>query len=67
MVINLCSLKFPNILLFLDKNEIKAGKAGAIEVIIKAIGTHTNNKNVCEKGCRALCNVTTNGKKQISK
>ena len=37
------------------------GKAGAIEAIIKAIGAHTNNENVCEKGCRALCNATSNG------
>ena len=55
---------FHNLFVFLDKNEIKAGKAGAIEVVIKAIGTHTSNKRICEKGCRALSNLTSNGKKK---
>ena len=47
-----------------DGNKVKAGGCGAIEVIVSAMKTHMNNAGVCEKGCRALCNITVNGKQQ---
>ena len=41
---------------------MKARAAGGIEAVVKAINTHIENANVCEKGCGALCNMTFNGK-----
>ena len=41
---------------------MKAGVAGGIEVVVKAMNTHINNADVCENGCRALCNIILNGK-----
>ena len=38
-----------------------AGKCGAIEAVVSAMKTHTENANVCEKGCCALQNITING------
>lgn len=43
-------------------NQVKAGKFGAIEVILDAIKIHINNADVCEEGCGALWNITVNGK-----
>ena len=37
---------------------MKAGTAGGIEAIVKAINTHIDNVDVCEWGCSALWNVT---------
>ena len=44
---------------------MKAGKEGAIELILNAIRTHINNAGVCGYGCGALCNITSNNGKQI--
>ena len=41
---------------------MKAGAAGGIEAVVKAINTHINNAGVCERGCGALSNMTFNGK-----
>ena len=45
---------------FTDDNQVKAGGAGAIEVIVIAMKTHSNNAGVCEHGCGALRNITVN-------
>ena len=45
-------------------NQVKAGGYGAIGLIVSAMNTHMNNAEVCEAGCRALCNITVNGKQQ---
>ena len=45
-----------------DENEVKAGAAGGIETVVKAINTHINNAGVCYRGCGALWNMTANGK-----
>ena len=39
-----------------------AGKEGAIEVIVKAMNTHTKDVDMCKYGCGALANITLNGK-----
>ena len=44
------------------ENRVKAGASGGIEAVVKAINIHINNIGVCEKGCRALCNMTANSK-----
>ena len=44
------------------ENRVKAGAAEGIDAAVKAINTHINNADVCEKGCSALCNMTVNGK-----
>ena len=44
------------------ENKVKAGTAGGIEAVVKAINTHINNADVCEQGCGALWNMTVNGK-----
>ena len=46
------------------ENRVKAGAAGGIEAVMKAINTHICNADVCENGCGALRNMTKhNGKK----
>ena len=49
---------------FTADNQVKAGRAGAIDVIVSAMKTHNNNAGVCEAGCGALWNITLNGKSQ---
>ena len=39
------------------ENKVKAGAAGGIEAVVKAINTHIDNSDVCEKGCGALWNM----------
>ena len=41
---------------------MKAGTAGGIEVVAKAIDIHTNSFHVCFSGCGALWNMINNGK-----
>ena len=36
------------------ENQVKAGAAGGIDAVVKAINTHINNAGVCEHGCGAL-------------
>ena len=50
-----------------DENEVKAGAAGGIEVAVKAINTHIDNADVCEKGCGALGSMTANNGKYTDK
>ena len=49
---------------FTADNQVKAGRAGAIDVIVSAMKTHSNNADVCEAGCGALRNITVNGTSQ---
>ena len=37
---------------------MKAGAAGGIEAVVKAINAHINNAGMCEYGCGALRNMT---------
>ena len=46
---------------------MKAGTAGGIEAVVKAINTHIDNADVCEKGCAALWNMVLNGKNTETK
>ena len=42
---------------------MRAGTAGGIEAVVKAINNHINNTGVCEKGLNALWVMTDdNGK-----
>ena len=50
---------------FTADNQVKAGRAGAIDVIVSAMKTHSNNAGVCEAGCGALNSITFNGTSQI--
>ena len=45
---------------------MKAGAAGGIEVVVKAINAHINNAGVCENGCGTLWNMTTNNGKTLT-
>ena len=45
------------------ENQAKAGAAGGIEAVVKAINTHISNAGVCEQGCGALLNMTANNGK----
>ena len=46
------------------ENRVKAGAAGGIEAVVKAMNTHINNADVCFRGCGALMSMTlTNGKR----
>ena len=46
---------------------MKAGVAGGIEAVVKAINTHIDSPDVCEKGCSALWNMTVNNGKTSDK
>ena len=46
---------------------MKAGAAGGIDAVVKAINTHIDNADVCEWGCVALWNMTINGKNTTNK
>ena len=41
---------------------MKAGATGGIEAAVKAINNHIDNARVCQTGCGALRNMTTNSK-----
>ena len=41
---------------------MKAGEAGGIETVVKAINTHIDDADVCEQGCGALDYMALNGK-----
>ena len=45
---------------------MKAGAAGGIEAVVKAINTHINNADVCRTGCGALWDMANNSKTLIS-
>ena len=46
-------------------NQVKAGAAGGIEAVVKAINTHIYNAGVCKNGCSALLIMAfNNGKKR---
>ena len=48
------------------ENQVKAGAAGGIEAVVKAINTHINNDGVCYAGCGALRSMTlSNGKNTV--
>ena len=36
---------------------MKAGAAGGIEAVVKAINKHIGNAGVCDKGCATLYNM----------
>ena len=46
---------------------MKAGAAGGIEAVVKAVNTHIENPNVCENGCQALSNMIENNGKTLIK
>lgn len=41
---------------------MKAGKCGAIDVLIDVMEKHISSINVCELGCSALMNISAVGK-----
>ena len=45
---------------------MRAGAAGGIEAIVKAINKHINNADVCYQGCCALMNMTINNGKNTN-
>ena len=47
----------------LADNRVTAGKCGAIEAVVSAMKTHSDNADVCENGCYALNNITANNGK----
>ena len=49
------------------ENQVKAGIAGGIEIVVKAINTHIKSTGVCHAGCSALMNMTDNNGKNTKK
>ena len=47
-----------------EENVLAAGKARAIESIVKALNKHANNANVCESIYKVLLNLAVNGKQR---
>ena len=45
------------------ENKVKAGTAGGIDAVVKAINIHISNAGVCENGCCALRSMTYNNGK----
>ena len=52
---------------FTVENKVKAGTAGGVEAMVKVIGTHIDNADVCKQGCAALNNMTANNGKNLDK
>ena len=46
---------------------MKAGTAGGIEAVVKAINTHIDNAGVCRAGCDTLRNMTNGNGKTLTK
>ena len=46
---------------------MKAGAAGGIEAVVKAINAHICDVDVCEKGCRALLSIIHNNSENTDK
>ena len=46
---------------------MKAGEAGGIEAVVKAINTHISSADVCKNGCGTLRNMTANIGKNTNK
>ena len=46
------------------ENQVKAGSAGGIEIVVKAINAHIKNVNVCRRGLGALLNMSANNSKK---
>ena len=42
---------------------MKAGTACAIETVVKAINTHIDNPDLCQKGCGVLNNMVNENSK----
>ena len=49
------------------ENQVKAGTAGGIEAVVKAINAHIDNPGVCRTGCGALWNMTESSDKSTNK
>ena len=47
-------------------NQALAGKAGAIEALVSALQTHSRDVGAVTAACKALQNLSTNGKMTIS-
>jgi hypothetical protein len=45
----------------LDEAVALATKAGCVDLLIKAIKTHSGNAGVTTEACKALCNIVVNG------
>ena len=45
------------------ENKVKAGVAGGIETVVKAINAHANKSDLCTQGCGSLWVMTTNNGK----
>ena len=45
---------------------MKAGTAGGIEAVVKAINSHIDNVNVCYAGCGALWNMTKDNSRKTN-
>lgn len=48
-----------------DDNQKKAGDAGAINVILRAMKTHIESVDVCKFGCGALWSITDDNGKYV--
>ena len=48
-------------------NKVRAGTAGAIEAVVNAINTHSDDPNVYKQGCDALWSITADNGKNIEK
>lgn len=49
------------------EHQVKAGKEGGIETIVKVMNVHVDCPLICEWGCRTLLNMITNNGKNTEK
>ena len=47
-----------------DENKVTMANAGGIELIVSAMKEHKSSAGVQEKGCGALRNLASNGRKR---
>ena len=49
-----------------DENCAKAGKMGAIEIIVKVMNAHINNFDTCVSGCKAIASMVNGNRKTLN-
>lgn len=45
-----------------EENQVRAGREGSVEKVLKIVKTHINNEEVCRRGFNILFNLTGIGK-----
>ena len=61
-----CLVELANLAYANDNNKVTIVDAGGIDMILSAMKTHSNNRNVQEYGCAALWNFAVNDENKVT-